>query len=230
MIEPAEKKSKSILKEIGKFLRIFVFLALISLITIHWSSTKGIFDYKSVYGDIANFFKTTKEKVAVIKVPEVELSEPKNEFKNEPKFVDKPDSLEIPKIEITAPIIFIESNDNKEYEKALKNGVVHYSDSVLPGEVGQTIILGHSAPSGWPKINYDWVFSRLNELEIGDEVIIYFQNREYPYLVTKKYFLQTGQDIPSGDLTNSNNMLILISCWPPGVNLKRIAVEAELAF
>jgi len=29
-------------------------------------------------------------------------------------------------------------------------------------------------------------------------------------------------------LTNSDNMLVLISCWPPGKDIRRIAVEAKL--
>lgn len=209
--------------EIGKFLRIFVLLSLAVLIVINWNWVKGIFDYKVIYGDIVNSLKQRffQEKEIALKVPQVELSES--------KFTEKSDSVEIPKIEVSAPLIFIESAANKDITVGLKDGVVHYSQSALPGENGQTVILGHSAPAGWPKINYDWIFSRLNELNPSDEIIINYQNREYHYEVTKKYFLKAGEEIPAGDLTNSNNMLILLSCWPPGVNLKRIAVEAELS-
>jgi len=126
-------------------------------------------------------------------------------------------------------MIFIEIAANEDITAGLKDGVVHYSQSALPGENGQTVILGHSAPSGWPKINYDWIFSRLNELNPGDEIFVNYKNREYRYEVIQKYFLKAGEEIPDSDLTNSNSMLVLISCWPPGVNLKRIAVEAELA-
>jgi len=217
------------MRNISKFIRIFFFFSLFILIVVNWNWVKGIFDYKTIYSEVYNSLKwkitQEKGKDLAIKVPEVELSEPKYE----PKQTEKPDSVEIPKIGITAPLVLIESAANKDITAALKKGVVHYSQSVLLGEEGQTVILGHSAPSGWPKINYDWVFSRLNELVPGDEVIINYQNREYRYLMTKKYFLKPGQDIPGGDLTNSENMLILISCWPPGTNIKRIAVEAQLA-
>jgi len=98
----------------------------------------------------------------------------------------------------------------------------------LPGEKGQTIVLGHSAPPNWPDIKYDNVFSLINELEKGDEVFVYFNNKEYIYSVETKVFLEIGQDIPESNLTNSENMLILISCWPPGKNIKRIAVTAYL--
>jgi len=105
--------------------------------------------------------------------------------------------------------------------------VVLFPGSALPGQKGQTIIEGHSAPPGWPKIKYDWVFSRLNELEKGDEVILNFNHKKLNYYVTQKIFLNSGEEIAPKDLTNSENMLILISCWPPGKDIKRIAVMAE---
>ena len=211
-------------EEVGKFLRIFIFLFFAVSITMNWGTVKGIFEYQNIYGSVINSFyaQETKEpevqEKIVMKVPEVELNEPKN--------IEKLNNIKIPKIGITAPIIFVESNDEKVFEKALKNGVVHYPESVLPGENGKTVILGHSAPSGWPKINYDWVFSRLNELDTGDEVFIYFENKEYRYLVFDKTFLNQGEEIL---LTNSESVVMLLSCWPPGVNQRRIAVQAELS-
>jgi LPXTG-site transpeptidase (sortase) family protein len=86
--------------------------------------------------------------------------------------------------------------------------------------------LGHSAPAGWPKIKYDWVFSRLNELSDGDEIFVYFENKKYTYQFSKKIFLEKGEELPSL-LTNSENILVLISCWPPGKDLRRIAVVAK---
>lgn len=138
--------------------------------------------------------------------------------------INKPNTISIPKINIEAPIIFVNSTQPKDFLKPLKEGVTHYP-SALPGESGRTIILGHSAPSGWPKINYDWVFSNLNKLERGDEVFIFFNNQKYRYLVKEKIFLRKGQDLPS---QNSDSELILISCWPPGIDNKRIGVLAEL--
>ena len=92
---------------------------------------------------------------------------------------------------------------------------------------GKILILGHSAPSGYPQINYDWVFSRLDELEPGDQIYINFQKRPYSYNVSQKIFLEKGEEIPK-NLTNSLSMLYLITCWPPGRDFERIAIKAEL--
>ena len=142
-------------------------------------------------------------------------------------FYEREDGLEIPKIDISAPLIFARSGDKKEIEASLDLGVVHFFDSALPGEIGETVILGHSAPPGWPKIKYDWVFSRINELENGDEIIFFFDNKKFNYFVTNKFFLEKGEEIPEYS-ASSENVLILISCWPPGKDVKRIAVEARM--
>jgi len=219
------KAEKTILKEeIKRFLGFFFFLFFIILIAINWGTVKGVFNYKTVYKDIADSFKNRTEKGISITVPGIALEAKEKEF----PYTEKADSVEIPKIGITAPLIFVESEKEEDYKAPLLKGVVHYYQSAIPGEAGQTIILGHSAPSGWPKINYDWVFSNLNGLNTGDEVFVNYKNHRYHYMVSGKFFLDKGEEIPSNNLTNSKNVLILISCWPPGVNQRRIAIQAEL--
>jgi len=226
---PQNNLRPSMKQGIGRIIRFFVFVTIFVLIIINWQTVKDIFNYKAVYSDIASSVKTgiAFDNTKTLKIPEIRLSE-KTEIKYEAPKTTKPDSIEIIKIGIEAPLVFIESTNDKDYDKALKNGVVHYYESALPGENGQALFLGHSAPSGWPKINYDWVFSKVNDLVEGDEIIINYNGGEYRYSVTQKFILKQGDDVPNEDLTNSKSMVVLISCWPPGVNYKRIAIEAEL--
>jgi len=192
-------------QDIKRLYKAFIFIFLISFLIINWNDISWIFNYRVISQSLSDFFQ--------------------RESSVESETIEKENSLEIPKIEVSAPLIFVEDPD--KVHKTLDNGVVHYPDSVLPGEKGQTIILGHSAPPNWPDIKYDDVFSRLNELDKGDEVFVYFDHQEYVYSVIKKIFLEKGEEIPD-TLTNSDNMLILISCWPPGKDYRRIAVQAEL--
>jgi len=135
--------------------------------------------------------------------------------------------LSIPKIGVQAPILFTQSRSQKIFNKLLSLGVLHYPDSALPGSNGTTIVLGHSAPPNWPKIHYDSVFNNLQNLKPGDEIFINFQGKKYKYATTNTFFVKKGQDI-SPYLTFEKNMLLLISCWPPGHNLQRIVVRAQL--
>lgn len=142
-------------------------------------------------------------------------------------FTEKENSLEINKFGISAPLIFSESKKIPVLTRALEAGVAVYPGSAVPGHTGQIIILGHSAPAGWPKIKYEWVFSRLGELMPGDEIILNFDYRQYRYLVTQKIFLDKGEEIPSqgGQI---GQFLYLVTCWPPGRDLRRLAIEAIL--
>ncbi len=141
--------------------------------------------------------------------------------------ISKENSIEIPKINIEAPLVFPEEEDSDLVDD-LDKGVTHYPETVLPGEKGLGIFLGHSAPSGYPKIKYDWVFSDLNNLEKGDEVFINFEKCRYAYRATDKIFLEKGEEIPNHLTESNNSVIILISCWPPGRNVRRIGVVLEL--
>ena len=213
----------SIIKEkIKIFWKPFVLVFLISFVIINWVDFGWVFNYKAVSGVASDFLKENQDEV----LSPSDSSQPVLKEKSEE--VKKEDSLEIPKINISVPLVLIESQDEEEIHQALDQGVVHFPKSVLPGQTGQTIILGHSAPPGWPKIKHDWVFSQLNELNEGDEVLVYFDYQKYSYSVTKTVFLERGEEIPEEDLTNYTNVLYLLSCWPPGKDYRRIAVEAIL--
>jgi len=205
------------IKNIKRLWKAFVFFFLLSFLVINWSDISRIFsyfNYRVVYASISEPF---------VSEPFVEtLNNDENNQKN---------TIEIPKINIEAPIIFLKEEierNSEDFEEVLKKGVLYYPDSALPGEEGIGIILGHSAPLNLPKINYDWVFTDLNKLETGDMIHIYFNHRQYDYKVRNKFFLEKGEDIPFLQSPDSKPVLILLSCWPPGKDQKRIAVEAIL--
>ena len=209
-------------KENKILFKYFVLIFLVSALIVNWSGTSWLFNYKAIFGLVSSAF----EPKIVAKTDAIFEREkaPAPLKSSEPS--DKEDSVEIPKLEILAPLVISENAQEKDFSKLLDQGVVYFPGSVLPGEAGQTIILGHSAPAGWPKIKYDWVFTRISELTEGDEIFVYFNHRKYTYYVTGKVFLDRGEELPQ-PLTNSESMLVLISCWPPGKDLRRIAVEAK---
>lgn len=135
--------------------------------------------------------------------------------------------LTIPKIGVEATIIFVESTNPSDFLQPLKNGVAHYP-SALPGQKGASIILGHSAPPGWLGSFYDGVFSKLKELEQGDRILVSLNGGVYVYTVTDKAFLNRGQGIPPEVMGSDRPALLLLSCWPPGINNKRIMIQAEI--
>ncbi len=223
------KKAKKLKRACWIFLIIYSF----SFFIINWNDVSWLFNYKEVNGLISDFFNP---------YPSVDASSMKSYFypnhssqnfsapqiRVKTAYTEKTSALEIPKIGITAPIVFSVSAEKSEIQKALDNGVVYYPGSVYPGQAGQIVILGHSAPPGWPKIKYEWVFSDLENLASGDVIFIDLNNQQYTYLVKQKTIIQRGREIPAENSTGNNNTLLLISCWPPGKDYQRIIVIAEL--
>jgi LPXTG-site transpeptidase (sortase) family protein len=211
--------------KIRKLWKYFVLLFLINFVLINWVDYGWFFNYRAMAGLASGLFQEEKPRQLM---PEDEVIVSEAVAEEVEVYQGKEKILEIPRIGISAPIIFFdEPTDNGALSKALDEGTVHFPDSVLPGQAGPTIILGHSAPPGWPKIKYDWVFSEVSLLEEGDEIFIYFGAKEYIYHVKNKVFLDRGEDIPAETYLASGNTLILLSCWPPGKDYKRIAVIAE---
>lgn len=210
----------------------FIVFFLISFVIINWDSISWIFNYKAVSGMIGK----TIEKQEVQILPNVSADSEDNSINNQSggavaavqeniNYLPDPGVLEIPKLGVTAPLIFVE--DPAIVQDTLAQGVVHWPGSPLPGQTGQSLILGHSAPPNWPKIRYEWVFSRISELNPGDEVKVSLDGRNYIFRVTRQIFLERGEEIPTHpDLGQSH--IYLITCWPPGKDIRRIAVEAEL--
>ena len=221
------KKIKISKEEFKRLKKPFLFLFLVGFLIINWSDISWIFNYKMT------------SQILIKSLPQIGNSSSSEFFQKifaenieeeikEIKRPENPGNLEIPKFGILVPLIFIESQEDADLYKALEKGTVHFTDSALPGQKGQTIILGHSSPLNRPKVSYEWVFSRINELEKGDEVILYVENEKLVYSVKQKFFLDRGDEIPKNDLTKEENVLVLVSCWPPGKDIKRIAVEADL--
>jgi len=139
--------------------------------------------------------------------------------------------LELPEFDIKAPIWKIDTPDLKLIYKKLKQGVVLYPGSALPGQ-GYAIIIGHSSQYPWQSGKYKSVFSLLSELQKGDRIYVYWEQKPLVFEVQeKKIFLPwpKGNEITETIFPPENKpILILQSCWPVGVAYKRVAVKTVL--
>lgn len=138
--------------------------------------------------------------------------------------------ISIPKIGIIAPVIIESSPDSKIIYKDLKKGVVHYSGSVMFGQPGTAMILGHSWTTSWRAGNYDSVFSLINKLETGDTFTITNGGTVLTYQVSGNLvFHPLSKDKTTEEFIKSDgSSVVLITCWPAGTSLQRLAVKADL--
>lgn len=229
-------------------LKAAIVIYLASFLIINWNDVSWIFNYKEVSGLVSDFFnpypsidassmnayfypnhsqETTATTATTIPTATAVATVPTTkEVKT--NYTDKQNTLEVPALSLSVPIIFSTSSDKNSLMKDLDSGVVYYPGSVYPGQTGQIIILGHSAPAGWPKIKHDWVFTEIDELKVGDKILIDLNNKQYTYVVKKTSIIKRGADVPVDSDLSQNSVLTLISCWPPGKDYQRIAVQAEL--
>lgn len=144
---------------------------------------------------------------------------------NEPEKVSADNLAIIPKINVTSPVIYLQSRDEKEIQLALRNGVVHYGGTALPGQIGNSVIVGHSSNDLWEPGNYKYIFANLDQLTIGDKIQLNYNSGKYQYEVFDKKVVEAN-DLSVLNQT-SEPILTLITCTPPGTSWRRLIVSAK---
>lgn len=143
--------------------------------------------------------------------------------------VSDENKLMIPKLNVDVPVHFGISNDTKTVNQAMLNGVAHFmvpGASAFPGQVGNTVITGHSAGDIYSSNQYKFIFSGLERLVEGDLIYIDYNKVRYTYkMVSSKTVEPT--DVQSLVYTGNKAILTLITCWPLGTSRYRLLIQAE---
>ncbi len=135
-----------------------------------------------------------------------------------------PLSLQLPGQETSLPIIISKSNDDTNIQKDLQRGLA-LLPKTIEAEHSYQVITGHSSgPSAFGP--YRLAFSRLSSVAIGDSIRLHTVSGDGIYVVWKKETVWPWQidTIPVEETAGVS----LVTCWPPGTNLKRLLVHARL--
>lgn len=135
-------------------------------------------------------------------------------------------SIYIAKIGIKVPVVWNSPVDEQTVLDNLHNGVVHYAGTPLPGEgKGPIFISGHSSYYWWDKGAYKKVFANLNNVDVGDNIVINYEGTIYTYQVFDKIVVLPEEV----DVLNQVNepILDLMTCVPVGTNQKRLIVKSK---
>jgi len=134
-------------------------------------------------------------------------------------------TLTIPKINVSAPVIFEPSITEANVQKALESGVVHYGNTAKPGEVGNSVIFGHSS-NDWDKPGgYKFIFVLIEKLAVGDTYSVDYKGVRYEYQIYERRIIpatEVSVVAPTVEATST-----LITCWPTGTTQKRLIVRAK---
>lgn len=136
------------------------------------------------------------------------------------------DSIVIPKINVDAPIVYLNTTDNDTIIEAIQSGVGHYYGTAMPGQNGNTFLTGHSSYYWWNGGKYNQIFANLNQLRAGDLVYIYYQGKKIVYRMNKSFVVQPSQvEILA---QTAEPTITLMTCTPIGTNLRRLVIQGEL--
>ncbi len=123
----------------------------------------------------------------------------------------------------------VESTEEEVYDEYLKRGVAHFKGTPLPGDGGNSFIYGHSSVESFFSRHQnlpETIFTRLENVDIGDDVYIQRDNQELHYVVRKKKIVEST-DFSILKTQGDKETVTLMTCWPLGVGTKRLVVVAE---
>lgn len=133
--------------------------------------------------------------------------------------------LVIPVLGIETPIVWLDSTEESALQEKLKEGVVHYAGTANPGEKGNSFIFGHSSYYWWDWSPYASVFANLEQIKIGDKILVYYKQDLVIYEVKET------KVVDPTDLSvlkqGNKNQITLMTCTPLGTSLQRFIVVAE---
>ena len=130
--------------------------------------------------------------------------------------------ISIPKLEIEKAKVEV---DAVRFDKNL----ALFPGSAIPGDVGNSFITGHSIlPQFSDPKNYGAIFTKLPELEIGDEVLVDLGDRTFRFVVQYAKVVEPDDLSVLGPITQNGRNLTLMTCVPPGTNTKRLVVITSL--
>ncbi len=137
--------------------------------------------------------------------------------------------LIIPKINIDVPVIYGIGNDQASQLTAMDKGVAHFAipgASSRPGQVGNTVIAGHSSNDLFDNSQYKFIFAQLERLSEGDMIYAHYEGVRYAYTVTKKDVVKPT-DVSALVYPTDKPVMTLVTCTPVGTALNRLLVTAE---
>lgn len=137
--------------------------------------------------------------------------------------------LIIPKINVDVPVAYDVGTDNASQMKAMEGGLAHFpiaGASSHPGEVGNTVLAGHSSNDLFDTGDYKFIFAQLEKLAVNDSIYANYQGKRYTYVVTRTEVVKPTE-VNRLVYTTTKPVLTLITCTPLGTDLNRLLVTAE---
>jgi len=145
----------------------------------------------------------------------------------------KPNRLIIPAVSLDAPVLEVGWETKEVNGQVVSSWIVPdsfaagwHTTSALPGLPGNTVLNGHHNINGE-------IFRDLEDLEPGDEIILYTGETAHYYAVTERHILKEKGEPDEVRLQNAqfimptgDERLTMVTCWPYTNNTHRLVIVA----
>lgn len=235
---------KTVLKDAGRQLGASLIILVIGFLVLNWSAYSQIANkqWNNWFGSktVSPLTQLVENKPIVYGNQNLQTSsDPTIQKKQIPplemEIAPSDDRIIIPRIDQNIPIVRVSSDSlikrdwdalENEMQKALRDGVVHYPGTSLPGQTGNVVVTGHSSYFPWDPGKFKDVFALLHDVVKGDRIVVYYNQDKYIYEVNDiKVVLPDNIEILK---QTPDDRITLITCTPVGTNLKRLIVTAKL--
>lgn len=137
--------------------------------------------------------------------------------------------LIIPKINVDVPVLYDIGNDYNSQMAAMQKGVAQFAipgASSHPGQVGNTVIAGHSSNDLIDQGDYKFIFAQLEKMSVGDTIYANYQSKRYTYTVTSIKIVKPT-NVSALVYPTTKPLLTLVTCTPLGTSTNRLLITAE---
>lgn len=137
-------------------------------------------------------------------------------------------NVTIPKINVEIPVDFnVDTYNENVIENDLGDGVIHYPNTVLPGQNGNAAFFGHSSGNIFNNGKYKFAFTLLHDLTTGDLFYITYNGTTYAYRVFAREVVPPSDVGVINETQGQQATAELITCDPPGISTNRLVVWGE---
>ncbi|OGD86429.1 hypothetical protein A2870_00985 [Candidatus Curtissbacteria bacterium RIFCSPHIGHO2_01_FULL_41_11] len=131
-------------------------------------------------------------------------------------------TITIPKLKIDKAKVKVDSTD---FSKSL----ALFPGTAIPGDVGNSFITGHSVlPQFNDPKNYRAIFTRLSDLEVGDDIYVTVEGKTLHFTVQYSKVVDPKDLSVLSPISQNGRNLTLMTCVPPGTSTKRLVVITGL--
>lgn len=222
------KKDRDLIIPFITFLYFFSFiLQLFAFPSLYTILKFKIISLLSFDASRAPTFEVSPEAIPEIKEEQALTEQPAVVFDDNSKEIP-PNYIVIPRLHVSAPIVYIETTEEKAQQEALQNGVLRYFRTAPVGQKGNTVLLGHSSDFLANRGDYKTVFASLPEIKKGDLVYLTNDHTLFSYQIMNTDIIKPEDVFILDQRHQEDYFLTLVTSYPINSALRRFIAEGQL--